>query len=116
MSRVAIRWPGVLFLIGLLFALALPASAQPANEGRFSGYEEMRATLDDLIAERRIADLMSSFGNADGMSREEWFGLQGRVRLLYPEPLASSAVLIRQDMKNGFVQDLIAYWQADRYL
>lgn len=102
-------------LLCLLLA-AQPAAAQPADANRFASYEDMRATLDGLVSTRRIADLLTAFGGADEMSREEMSALEGRVRLLFPSDFANSAVMVRQDMKNGFHQELIAYWTDLAYI
>jgi hypothetical protein len=100
-----------LFALPLLLLLlaAQPSAAQP-DANRFASHGDMRATLDGLVSTRRIANLLTAFGGADEMSREEMSALEGRVRLLFPSDFASSAVMVRQNMKNGFHQELIAYW------
>jgi hypothetical protein len=102
-------------LLCLLLA-ALPAAAQPIEPNRFASYEDMRATLDDLVSTRRIQDLLVAFGGADEMTTQDMSAVEGRVRLIFPNDFENAAVMIRQDMKNGFHQELIAYWTDLSYI
>jgi hypothetical protein len=71
-------------------------TAQDAPQPIFDSYAEMRATLDDLMSKRQIADLLTRFGGADEMSLQDMTGLETQVRNLFPEDFENSAVMIRQ--------------------
>jgi hypothetical protein len=45
----------------------------------------MRATLDDLMSKRQIADLLTAFGGADEMSFQDMTVLETQVRNVFPE-------------------------------
>jgi hypothetical protein len=91
-------------------------TAQDAPQPIFDSYAEMRATLDDLMSKRQIADLLTRFGGADEMSLQDMTGLETQVRNLFPEDFENSAVMIRQDLENGFAQEMIAYWTGTAYI
>jgi hypothetical protein len=44
------------------------------------------------------------------MSFQDMTGLETQVRNLFPGGFRERAVMMRQEMENGFAQELIAYW------
>jgi hypothetical protein len=75
----ALRW------LCALAVSTLGPVAQDDTQPVFESYEEMRATLDDLMSKRRIAELLTAFGGADEMSFQDMTGLETQVRNLFPE-------------------------------
>jgi GTP cyclohydrolase III len=61
-----------------------PLRAQTQDEPVFDSYEEMRATLDDLMSKRQIADLLTAFGGGDEMTLQDMAVLETQVRNLFP--------------------------------
>ena len=106
-------------LTALMLAATLVASplwAQTRDDPVFSSYEEMRATLDNLMSKRQIADLLTAFGGGDEMTPQDMAVLETQVRNLFPADFENSALMMRQEMENGFAQDLIAYWSGTGYI
>jgi hypothetical protein len=104
-------------LVLALFAWVPQAlSAQTEGEAVFASYDDMRATLDDLVSKRNVADLLTAFGGADEMTPQDMFVLETQVRNIFPDDFENAAVMIRQEMENGFNQDLIAYWTGVAYI
>jgi hypothetical protein len=103
-----------LMLVAALFAS--PLRAQTQDEPVFASYEEMRATLDNLMSKRQIADLLTAFGGGDEMTPQDMAVLETQVRNLFPADFENSALMMRQEMENGFAQDLIAYWSGTGYI
>jgi hypothetical protein len=104
-------------LVLALFASVPQAlSAQTEGEAVFASYDDMRATLDDLVSKRNVADLLTAFGGADEMTPQDMFVLETQVRNIFPDDFENAAVMIRQEMENGFNQDLIAYWTGVAYI
>jgi hypothetical protein len=104
-------------LVLALFAWVPQAlSAQTEGEAVFASYDDMRATLDDLVSKRNVADLLTAFGGADEMTPQDMFVLETQVRNIFPDDFENAALMIRQEMENGFNQDLIAYWTGVAYI
>lgn len=105
----------VLLILGL--GLSSPqAYAQTPTEPIFESYEDLRATLDELMSKRQIADLLTAFGGADEMTLQDMMGVETQVRNVFPADFQNSALMMRQEMENGFTQDLIAYWTDVSYV
>lgn len=105
--------------VSFCLGLCLPpvnASAQGPDTAVFAGYDQMRAQLDDLIFKRRIADLLTVFGGADEMSPQDMTALEAQVRRLFPEDFTTASVVQRQQMLNGFAQEMIAYHNGNAYI
>jgi hypothetical protein len=103
----------------LVLALAVSTRAVGADRrpSRLRSYDDMRATLDDLMTQtKRIADLLTAFGGADEMSPQDMTGLETQVRNIFPEDFENAALMMRQEMENGFAQELIAYWTGVAYI
>jgi hypothetical protein len=64
--------------------------AQTQDEPVFASYEEMRATLDDLMSKRQIADLLTAFGGADEMTPQDMTVLETQVRNIFPDDFENS--------------------------
>jgi hypothetical protein len=103
-------------ILSVFVAMAGPLAAQTEGVPVFASYEEMRGTLDDLMSKRRITDLLVAFGGADEMTQQDMFGLETQVRNIFPEDFENSALMMRQEMENGFAQDLVAYWTGTAYI
>ncbi|MCU4654545.1 hypothetical protein N8I71_17030 [Roseibacterium sp. SDUM158016] len=108
----------ILFCLALILASLLPGAslAQEAEVPLFDSYEDMRATLDQLVSERRVGELLSAFGGGDEMSLQDMSSLEMQVRNIYPEDFANTAVMLRAEMAEGFGQELIAYWSGTSYI
>ena len=106
----------VLLAVSLAFAAPGPATAQTDAQPIFSDYEEMRTTLDDLMSKRQIVSLLTAFGGADEMTLQDMTGLETQVRNIFPNDFENSALMMRQEMENGFAQELIAYWTDAAYI
>ncbi|AHM05013.1 hypothetical protein roselon_02714 [Roseibacterium elongatum DSM 19469] len=89
-----------------------PALAQTPGSGMFASYEQMRATLDQLMSTRQITQLLTMFGGADEISQADMAQIEGQVRALFPRDFTGNAVMLRQPMGGGFQQELIAYWEG----
>jgi hypothetical protein len=85
-----------LMLVAALFAS--PLRAQTQDEPVFASYEEMRATLDNLMSKRQIADLLTAFGGGDEMTPQDMAVLETQVRNLFPADFENSALMMRQEM------------------
>ena len=81
----------------------------------FADYAEMRQTLDGLMMERRISDVMIAFGGADEMTKEELSALEGQVRAIFPSDFENVDVLKHDDMGNGWAQELYVYWTGRQF-
>ncbi|MCR8547179.1 hypothetical protein M4578_05025 [Salipiger sp. P9] len=105
------------FISVALFALSLFAAATPARaqDGVFVSYEAMRATLDGLMKARRMGDLMAVFGGNGEMTKEQIASFEVQVRQAYPEDFKDVALVRRQELENGWSQELIAYWTGLKY-
>jgi hypothetical protein len=42
--------------------------------------------------------------------------LETQVRNMFPDDFENAATMMRQEMENGFSQDLIAYWTGIAYI
>lgn len=105
-----------LLAVSLAFTAPGPATAQTDAQPIFSDYEEMRTTLDDLMSKRQIVSLLTAFGGADEMTLQDMTGLETQVRNIFPNDFENSALMMRQEMENGFAQELIAYWTDAAYI
>lgn len=105
-------------LLALILSAFAPAKphAQSEAEPIFASYEAMRTTLDQLMSKRQIADLLTAFGAADEMTLQEMTALETRVRDVFPRDFENVALMLREEMQNGFAQDLIAYWTDTSYI
>jgi hypothetical protein len=108
--------PAAMLAMVLAAFTAPPLAAQSEAQPVFASYEDMRATLDDLMTKRRIADLLTAFGGADELSLPDMTVLETQVRNIFPEDFQNVALVMRQEMENGFAQDLIAYWTGTAYI
>lgn len=103
-------------LTAAFFACAAPMLAWAQQEPVFGSYEEMRATLDPLMKSREIKRMMLRFGGADEIEQEQLEQLETRVRAIISHDLEHVDMLMRQDMGNGWAQELYAYWGGLSYI
>ncbi len=99
--------------LALILATATPLAAQDAY---FQSYDAMRGEMDAMIMARETQALMLRFGGADEMTEVQLDNLDVQVDQLYPNRLDNVALIRRVEHDNGFVQELIAYWEDWRYL
>lgn len=105
--------------VSCLFALILilsPGAHAQDQEPVFADYAEMRQTLDQMMMSRRIADVMIAFGGSDEMTKEELSSLEARVRAIYSMDFEHVDMLKSDDMGNGWMQELYAYWTGLSYI
>ena len=104
--------PAVLALLsGLLTAFAVSAQDDVPV---FDNYLSLRAVLDAQMKNRDIAEVMTTFGGSS--SPDELEALEARVREIFPRDFENAALLRRNEMKNGWRQELIAYWTGIDYI
>lgn len=106
-------------LIACLVVAGAPRlSAQQSNNDVpiFDNYLSMRATLDSMMKNRDIAEVMTAFGGTNSGSQAELEDLEARVRNIFPRDFENAALLRRQDMENGWRQEMIAYWTGIDYI
>ena len=106
-------------LVSLLFFtwLAPFAAAQSGDpESIFDSYDHMRSFMDEHLKNRDIVRVMRAFGASDEMTSEDLASLQQRVLSIFPEDFRNVDVLRRNDMGNGWRQELYVYWTGMRYL
>ena len=104
-------------LIATLFAvvLATQAAAQD-NAGLFKDYDELKATMDNLVGKREISRLMVAFGGADEMTPEQLSGLESRVRAIFPLDFVNVTLIKREQMEGGWWHEMWAYYIGSKYL
>lgn len=104
-------------IAGLFAALLtlLPATAQE-QASVFKDYDDMRDTLDTMMKARDIADVMLAFGASDEMTSEELESLESRVRDIFAQDFVFVDVLKRDDMGNGWLRELYAFWGPGGYI
>lgn len=82
----------------------------------FDNYLSMRATLDSMMKNRDIAEVMTSFGGPSTSPADELEALERRVREIFPQDFENAALLRRNEMENGWRQELISYWTGIDYI
>lgn len=105
-------------ILPVLFALvltSLPATAQESSS-IFKDYNAMRDTLDTMMKSRDIADVMLAFGASDEMTQEELDKLETRVRGIFPVDFIFVDVLKSDNMGNGWLRELYAFWGPGGYI
>ncbi|MDA7430789.1 hypothetical protein PGB28_20195 [Primorskyibacter aestuariivivens] len=104
--------PALLALLtGLLTAVAVSAQDDVPI---FDNYLSLRAVLDAQMKNRDIAEVMTTFGGSS--PPEELEALEARVREIFPRDFENAALLRRNEMENGWRQELIAYWTGIDYI
>jgi len=104
------------YLIVIAMLGFAPAQAQTDEQPIFKSYEEMRNTLDTLMMAREMEQVMRKFGASDEMTDEELKSLEARVRTIFPGDFRHVDLLKRDDMGNGWAQELYAYWGGLSYI
>ncbi len=104
------------YLIAIAMLAIAPLSVQADDQPVFKSYEEMRNTLDTLMMARELEQVMRAFGASDEMTDEELKGLEARVRSIFPFDFRHVNLLKRDDMGNGWAQELYAYWVGLSYI
>lgn len=94
--------------------VAMAQDAVPQNAR--TTYGEARQKMDDLIMQRRMGDAIRIFDGLGEPSNKELAAIDAKMSVLYKENFTDVA-LVRSDLlKNGFRQEIIAYWAEDQYL
>lgn len=102
-------------LCALSLSVPLGATAQTDNTPLFDNYLALRATLDTMMKNRDIAEVMAAFGNGS-MSAEELEDLEARVRSIFPKDFENVAMVRKQELAEGWRQEMIAYWTGINYI
>lgn len=105
--RLLFAWAVILFC-----SAVMPTSAF-AQAGRFENYEVLREKLDSLVYSRDIASALSLFGTYDP---EEAKKIEEQVRSLYPRDFENAALISRDELNNGWRQEVISFWTETSYL
>lgn len=107
----------------LLFACLLSVTGLAARSQQsgndiplFDNYLSLRATLDSMMKNRDIAEVMAAFGGPATSPPEELEALERRVREIFLQDFENAALLRRNEMENGWRQELIAYWTGVNYI
>jgi hypothetical protein len=100
-------------VLALFLGLAQGVAAQ---DGVFRNYEELRSDLDQYMKSRDIKSVMLRFGGADEMTIQQLDNLQGRVRQIFPQDFTEVELVRRNEMENGWSQELISYRRGISYI
>ncbi|OSQ48557.1 hypothetical protein [Marivita geojedonensis] len=105
------------FVFSCMAAISLVlAQGAAAQDGVFRDYDELRSTLDQYMTSRDIKSVMLRFGGADEMTIQQLDDLQGRVRQIFPQDFTEVALVRRNEMENGWAQELISYRSGISYI
>lgn len=112
-----------LFVLGFsLFTLAattVPLSAQTATTGVTGArqtYAEGRAKLDELVMQRRLGDAIRLFDQVVEVDEAELAAIDSQMQQLYTQDFENVGLVRSAVHKNGFRQEIIAYWTGRDYL
>ena len=112
-----------LTVLPVAFALALPiATPAPAQSTSTTTanprliYSEARAEMDTLIMARRMGDAIRMFEGLGVPTNKELAAIDTKLRVLYKEDFEKVALVKSEVHKNGFRQEMIAYWTGQQYL
>ncbi|WP_299355665.1 hypothetical protein [uncultured Shimia sp.] len=97
--------------------LALPASAQsetPTSTRQV--YTQARAELDMLIMQRRMGDAIRMFDQVIEIDEAELAALDAQMLELFEQDFGNVGLVRSVVHKNGFRQEMIAYWTGRDYL
>lgn len=112
----------ILNVLPLVVALCLPIGAQAQTQSSEplanprTVYSEARAEMDKLIMERRMGDAIRQFDGIEQPNNKELAALDTKMRVLYKEDFENVALVRSEVHKNGFRQEMIAYWTGRQYL
>ena len=112
-----------LFVLGFsllaLSAPVLPVSAQTTATAPASArqtYTEAREQLDALVMQRRLGDAIRMFDEIVDVDAAETDALDTQMRGLFPQDFENVGLVRSEVHKNGFRQEIIAYWTGRDYL
>ena len=109
------RFP-VLLIAGLIATAQIqPLLAQTATSTR-QVYTQAREELDALIMQRRLGDAIRMFDEIVEVDEAELTALDAQMQSLYEKDFESVGLVRSEILKNGFRQELIAYWTGRDYL
>lgn len=89
--------------------------AQTATSTR-QVYTQAREELDALIMQRRLGDAIRMFDEIVEVDEAELETLDAQIQELYQNDFESVGLVRSEVLKNGFRQELIAYWTGRDYL
>ncbi len=87
----------------------VPKAVDETPKGVFDTYAELRVELDGLIMSRQISALMLEFGAGDEMTPEELADLEAQVQRIYKTDFKTVDLMRRQELENGWRQELLVY-------
>lgn len=109
----------VAVLITLLVAsssnLAWAQTSENRNNPR-KDYSEARVEMDALIMKRQMSAAISMFENVIVLSDDNLAEIDAKIEATYPVNFENVALVRSTVHKNGFRQELIAYWTGASYL
>ena len=109
------RFP-VLLIAGLIATAQIqPLLAQTATSTR-QVYTQAREELDALIMQRRLGDAIRMVDEIVEVDETELAALDAQMQSLYKKDFESVGLVRSEILKNGFRQELIAYWTGRDYL
>lgn len=82
----------------------------------FNTYAEGRAELDSLIKGRQFEEAFERFSTPSADSQFAISELEKSLTVEFSEDFENAALVRSIGLKNGFRQELIAYWTNDNYI
>jgi len=109
------RLPVLAIACLLVTAQVQSSMAQTATSTR-QVYTQAREELDSLIMQRRLGDAIRMFDEIVEVDEAELQTLDAQIQELYQNDFESVGLVRSEVLKNGFRQELIAYWTGRDYL
>ncbi|MEL7257112.1 MAG: hypothetical protein AAFN80_04620 [Pseudomonadota bacterium] len=109
-------------LLTLALTLVLTFAVNPAQaqddlpESVFRDYDHMREVLDTNMMSRQIGVVMRNFGASDEMTPEQLTALENQVRGIFPQDFENADIILRDELENGWVRELLAYYTGISYI
>lgn len=113
------RLPAILFAALVAVGPVTPSFAQSDSAAPTSTrqvYTQARAELDALIMQRRLGDAIRMFDNIIEINDAELEALDTQIQELYTQDFENVGLVRSIVHKNGFRQEIIAYWTGRDYL
>lgn len=105
-----------LLIAGLIATGSVQTSlAQTATSTR-QVYTQAREELDALIMQRRLGDAIRMFDEIIEVDEAELDALDAQMKEIYEHNFESVGLVRAEVHKNGFRQEMIAYWTGRDYL
>lgn len=91
-------------------------STQAADLTPREAYQQGRARLDELMKSRSIVEAVTVFDPDGAINQNELKAMEANLRVRFPQDFEHAALVRSELLRNGFRQELIAYWTGDQYL